>query len=151
MCFIWISEQTLTFALYIIYRLVFITEVESVYCAVGSESLYSTDTSRPERVKAFVHFVVSGLDSRGILVRFSAGGKFLPLQQCPDRLWGLFFEYLRSFPPWYRVWFLKFTTQIHTVLRLRMSGDTHPLHFTFTCMSRSWRHFPPSEIWLRPN
>jgi len=43
-CFVWLSEQTVTFALYIIYRLVFITEVESVHCAVRSESLYSTDT-----------------------------------------------------------------------------------------------------------
>jgi hypothetical protein len=35
MCFVWISEQTVPFALYSINRLVFITEVESVYCAVG--------------------------------------------------------------------------------------------------------------------
>jgi len=32
------------FALHNIKRLVFITEVESVYCAVRTESLYSTDT-----------------------------------------------------------------------------------------------------------
>ena len=40
MCFVWISEQTVTFVLYIINRLAFITEVESVYCAVRNESLY---------------------------------------------------------------------------------------------------------------
>ena len=47
MCFVWLSEETVTFALHIINILVFITEVESVYCAVQAESLYNTDTSRP--------------------------------------------------------------------------------------------------------
>ena len=51
MCFVRISEQTVTFALYIISWLVFITEVESVYCAVRIESLYNTDTIRLYRVK----------------------------------------------------------------------------------------------------
>jgi hypothetical protein len=51
MCFVWLSEQAVTFALYVINRLVFITELESVYCAVRTESLYNTDTSRPSRVK----------------------------------------------------------------------------------------------------
>jgi hypothetical protein len=45
-CFVWISEQTATSALYSIKRLVFITEVESVYSAVRTESLYKTDTLR---------------------------------------------------------------------------------------------------------
>jgi hypothetical protein len=40
------SEQTTTFALKNIKRLVFITEVESVYGAVRTESLYKTDTFR---------------------------------------------------------------------------------------------------------
>jgi hypothetical protein len=44
MCFVRISEQTATFALQNIKRLVFITEVESVYSAVRAESLYKTDT-----------------------------------------------------------------------------------------------------------
>ena len=43
MCFVRISEETATFALYCINWLVFITEVESVYCAVRIESLYNTD------------------------------------------------------------------------------------------------------------
>jgi hypothetical protein len=46
MCFVRISEQTATFALQNIKRLVFITEVESVYSAVHTESLYKTDTLR---------------------------------------------------------------------------------------------------------
>jgi hypothetical protein len=46
MCFVRISEQTATFALKNIKRLVFITEVESVYSAVRSDSLYKTDTLR---------------------------------------------------------------------------------------------------------
>ena len=49
MYFVWMSEQTVTFALYIVNRLGFITKVESVYCAVWTES-YITDTFRPERV-----------------------------------------------------------------------------------------------------
>jgi hypothetical protein len=40
MCFVWISEQTVTFALYCINWLVFITVVESVYCAIRTGSLY---------------------------------------------------------------------------------------------------------------
>ena len=43
MCFVWLSEQRITFALYVINKLVFITEVESVYCAVRTESLCKTD------------------------------------------------------------------------------------------------------------
>ena len=46
MYFVRISEQTATFALYCINSLAFITEVESVYCAVRIESLYNTDTIR---------------------------------------------------------------------------------------------------------
>jgi hypothetical protein len=49
MCFVWISEKTVTFVLYIINRLDLIIEVETVYCAVRTENLYSynTDTFRP--------------------------------------------------------------------------------------------------------
>ena len=50
MCFVTISEQTATFALYCTDWLVFITEVESVYCAVRIESLYNADTIRLQRV-----------------------------------------------------------------------------------------------------
>jgi hypothetical protein len=46
MCFVRISEQTATFALYNINRVVFIAEVESVYSAVRTESLHKTDTLR---------------------------------------------------------------------------------------------------------
>jgi len=42
----WLSEQTVTFALYIINRLVFITKVECVYCAVWTEYLCNVDMSR---------------------------------------------------------------------------------------------------------
>ena len=41
-----LRTQTVTFALYIFNRLVFITDVESVYSAVRTESLYNTDMSR---------------------------------------------------------------------------------------------------------
>jgi hypothetical protein len=47
MCFAWISEQTVTIAVYIIDGLVFIAEVESVYCAVRTESLHKTDALHP--------------------------------------------------------------------------------------------------------
>jgi hypothetical protein len=46
LCSVWISEQTANFALYSIKRLVFMTEVESVYSVVRTESLYKTDTLR---------------------------------------------------------------------------------------------------------
>ena len=43
--FIWLSEETVTFALHVINILVFITEAESVYCAVRTESLYIFSTA----------------------------------------------------------------------------------------------------------
>jgi hypothetical protein len=46
-CFVWLSEQTVSFVLYIISRLVLITEAESAYCAVRAESIYKKDTFRP--------------------------------------------------------------------------------------------------------
>jgi hypothetical protein len=42
---VWLSEQTGTFALHTMNRLVFITEVESVYSAVRTDSLHNTDKS----------------------------------------------------------------------------------------------------------
>jgi len=51
MCSAWLSEQTVHFVLYIINRLVFITEAESVYCAVRTESLYDTDKFRNLKIK----------------------------------------------------------------------------------------------------
>jgi hypothetical protein len=48
-CFVWISEQTANFALQDIKRLVFITEVNSVYCAVRTESLRNTHTFRLQK------------------------------------------------------------------------------------------------------
>ena len=57
MCLVRFSEQTETFALYFIKWLVFVTELESVYCAVRIESLYNTDTIRLQRVKLdFWHY-----------------------------------------------------------------------------------------------
>jgi len=44
MCFVQILEQTATFTLHNVSRLVCITEVESVYCAVRTESLSKSDT-----------------------------------------------------------------------------------------------------------
>jgi hypothetical protein len=46
MCFVGISEQTASFALQNIKKLVFITQVESVYSAVHAESLYKADALR---------------------------------------------------------------------------------------------------------
>jgi len=45
-CFLCILEGTAKFALHNIKRLVFITKVDSVYCAVRTESFYNTDTFR---------------------------------------------------------------------------------------------------------
>ena len=44
MCFAWISEQTAIISLYSINLSVFITEAESVFCAVRPGSLNQTDT-----------------------------------------------------------------------------------------------------------
>jgi len=44
MCFAWISEQKAIVSLYSINLTVFITEAESVYCAVRTGYLNQTDT-----------------------------------------------------------------------------------------------------------
>jgi len=49
-CLVWISEQTAHFALHDIKRLIFVTEVESVYCAVRAQSLYRVSHSLPNPV-----------------------------------------------------------------------------------------------------
>jgi len=44
-CFVWISEQTAIISLYNINWLVFVTEMECVYCAVRTGSLYITQVA----------------------------------------------------------------------------------------------------------
>jgi len=56
MCFVWLSEQTVTYDLYNIKSLVCITETECVYCAVRTEHLtFSNSTFCPHSV--FMCFV----------------------------------------------------------------------------------------------
>jgi hypothetical protein len=50
MCCVWLSEQTVTLPFTPLIGWFFIIEVESVYCAVRTESLYNTDKSRPLKV-----------------------------------------------------------------------------------------------------
>jgi hypothetical protein len=64
MCFVWLSEQTVTFALYIFNLLTFTTEVESVYCAVRTKSLYKTETYRSYKANLIFYLVVFGFDLR---------------------------------------------------------------------------------------
>jgi len=49
MCFVWLSEETVPCAFN---RLVFVTETESVHCAVRTLSFIKTDTFRPSIVEA---------------------------------------------------------------------------------------------------
>ena len=53
LCFVWLSEQTVTSALYIFNKLVFVTEVESVYCAVRTVCIESTLATRTQFLGAF--------------------------------------------------------------------------------------------------
>jgi hypothetical protein len=57
--FVWNSEQSVTFVLCNTKRLVFITEVKSVYSAVRTEYLYERDTFRRSRVNVMI-FVMDG-------------------------------------------------------------------------------------------
>ena len=50
MCFAWIPEQTTTFAFCDTYTLIFMTEVESVHCAVRTDTLYKTDKIKGEGI-----------------------------------------------------------------------------------------------------
>ena len=56
MRFVWISEQTAVISLYIFNLLVFITETESVYCAVRSKSL---NIIQPRIAEAWLRFQAS--------------------------------------------------------------------------------------------
>jgi hypothetical protein len=56
-CFLRISKQTATFAVYVINLLVFITAVKSVYSAVRTGSLYKADFFSSVKVKQdYLHF-----------------------------------------------------------------------------------------------
>jgi hypothetical protein len=58
-CSVWISEQIANFALEDLKKLVFITEVESVYCAVRTDYLYNTDMFRPSKVNiTYEHLIL---------------------------------------------------------------------------------------------
>jgi len=52
MCFVCFSEETVNFTLYDIKNLVFIFEVESVYCALRAESLHNINMLRLLRVNS---------------------------------------------------------------------------------------------------
>jgi hypothetical protein len=58
-CFVRISEQKATFASHVINWLVFITVVESVYCAVRIDSLYKADYV--SSFIAFFYYTISPL------------------------------------------------------------------------------------------
>ena len=57
MCFVWISEQTAIISLYSINLLVFITQTESVYCAVRTGCLTYTGY----QIDIGLIFVIEGL------------------------------------------------------------------------------------------
>jgi hypothetical protein len=62
MCFLWIWEQTAIISLYSINWLVFITEAECVYCAVGTRSLYVVQVSlNLSRAVPWFRWLVAGL------------------------------------------------------------------------------------------
>jgi hypothetical protein len=81
MCFVWLSEQTAIISLYNINWLVFITEVEGVYCAVRTGSLYKTQ----------IRFILKGLNTNW---RLFLGMKRWPQQEGWQRCIEL---HLRSF------------------------------------------------------
>jgi len=90
MCSVWLSEQTVTFALYIANRLDFITEVESVYCAVGTESLCNTGTSRPWKVKICIFLSNNDCRSqrpRGLRCRSIAARLLRLWVRIPPKAW----------------------------------------------------------------
>jgi len=66
MCSVWISEQAGTFSVYNFNRLDFITDLESVYCAVRNEFLCNADTFRLWNVNIcslhFIHIIILLLD-----------------------------------------------------------------------------------------
>jgi hypothetical protein len=67
MYFVRISEQTGTFAWCFINRLVFITEMESVYCAVRTEYLHPSRVSPyiTVRVHVYINIFASGFIKKG--------------------------------------------------------------------------------------
>jgi hypothetical protein len=71
MCFVWISEQTAVISVYSINWLVFITEVESVYWAVRTESLYKTDTFSLSAFDMCCVWRIAGEAGAGIVFRMA--------------------------------------------------------------------------------
>jgi len=69
-CFVWISEQTANFALHNNKILVFITDVESVYSAVRTESSYNTDNFRIWKVKLIVPYAARGVFAESNILGF---------------------------------------------------------------------------------
>jgi len=77
-CFVWISEQTII-SLYSINWLVFITDSQSVHCAVRAETLYNSRKFSPFKTVPWLRWSVadvsprtSGFDPRPVSVRFVA-------------------------------------------------------------------------------
>jgi len=72
--FLWISEQTAIISLYIINLKDFITEAESVYCAVRTGSLNATDpvlkwvniSRNVRRSEVFLSFCLKGARELGV-------------------------------------------------------------------------------------
>jgi hypothetical protein len=52
MCFVWIAEQTMTFAFTTLADLFCVTQLETVYCAARTESLYKADMFCLQRATA---------------------------------------------------------------------------------------------------
>ena len=94
MCFVWIGEQTAIISLYSINWLVFITETESVYCAVrtGSFHFVHHKSSRSIQVKYVLESAALGQVFPRVL-QFSPSVSF---HQCPTAI----FSYISvSQPP----------------------------------------------------
>ena len=82
MCFVPILEQTATSALYCTNWLVFITEMESVYCSVSFESLYNADTIRLRSVNIEILFRVTTCEEIEWLRRVFSYNEFLDQPKC---------------------------------------------------------------------
>ena len=113
MCFVWLSEQTAIISLYNINRLVCITETESVYCAVRTETLDIIQANPSlQGAVLWLRRLVAGLSPR----RFSFDPTATYVRLVVD-LWWTTWDWGTSFP--FSILLPMFHSHLHVALSRR--------------------------------
>jgi len=138
MCFVWIWEQTAIISLYNIKWLVFITETESVYCAVRTGSLYIILRSAPHTVSICFVWIS---EQTAIISLYNINWLVFVIQTesvyCAVRT-GSSVVFPANFRLWYQVSSCRHISCLSSVLPLLKSDTRH--HFTTHNLPTTRRH-----------